>query len=246
MNNDMINGEQCLQNARILVQHLESENYDDAEKTLSDLTHIQETEMYQELGKLTRELHNTLSGFRVDSRIENLAEQGIPDAKERLNFVIQITDQAAHKTLAAVEESIPVCDEIVKSTGDINEKWKKFTSRDMSADQFREMAREIGKYLESSSDKTATLRESLNDIMMAQEYQDLSGQTIRRVINLVQEMEESLIGIIRISSRHSNEESDKTNKSQTGLQGPQMPGMEDEVDDLLSSLGFLGKGDVIF
>ncbi len=246
MNNEMINGEQYLQQARDLVCHLESESYIDAEKTLCELTHIQETEMYQELGKLTRELHNTLSGFRVDSRIEDLAEQGIPDAKERLNFVIQMTDQAAHKTLTAVEESIPVCDEMVKSTEDISEKWKKFTSRDMSADQFREMAREISIYLESSSGKTTILRESLNDIMMAQEFQDLSGQTIRRVINLVQEMEESLIGIIRISSRHSNDESDKTNKNQAGLQGPQMPGKEDEdamknqdeVDDLLSSLGF--------
>jgi len=246
MNDAMINGEQCLQQARVLVNYLESERYDEAEKALGDLTHLHETEMYQELGKLTRELHNTLSSFQVDSRIEDLAEHEIPDAKERLNFVIKMTDQAAHKTLNAVEEAIPVCDEIVKSTEEIREKWNKFISRDMSADQFRAMAREIGLYLGSSSDRTATLRGSLNDILIAQDYQDLTGQTIRRVINLVQKMEENLIGIIKISARHSREEGGRTDRNSAALQGPQIPGKEDEdamknqdeVDDLLSSLGF--------
>ncbi len=246
MSNGILNSEQCLQQARELVVCLEAGNHEAAEEALGSLTQIHETEVYQELGKLTRELHSTLCGIELDDRMEDLAHNDIPDAKERLNYVIEMTDRAAHRTLGAVETAIPVCDEIVTSTGDIRDKWKKFVSRDMNADEFREMAREIGSYLDSSSERTGLLRESLNDILMAQDYQDLTGQTIRRVINLVQELEESLIAIIKLSSPGKSTGKEKRKGDKEGLQGPQIPGREDsdamksqdEVDDLLSSLGF--------
>ncbi len=246
MNNGIVHNEQYLQQARDLVSSLESGDFEEAEKALGSLTRIHESEVYQELGKLTRELHSTLCGLDVDDRIEDLAHHEIPDAKQRLNYVIEMTDRAAHKTLGAVENAIPICEEIVTSTSHIRGKWRKFISRDMNADQFREMAREIGSYLDSSSERTSLLRESLNDILLAQDYQDLTGQTIRRVINLVQELEDSLISIIKLSSPERVRDEDKKERNKEGLQGPQIPGREDkdamksqdEVDDLLSSLGF--------
>ena len=246
MSEGILNNEDCLEKARELVQCLEAGNHEAAEQALGSLTQIHETEVYQELGKLTRELHSTLCGIEVDDRIEDLAHHDIPDAKERLNYVIEMTDRAAHRTLGAVETAIPLCEEIVSSTGEIRDKWKKFVSRDMNADEFREMAREIGSYLDGSSERTNVLRESLNDILMAQDYQDLTGQTIRRVINLVQELEESLVSIIRLSSPVKDGGNKKREGNKEGLQGPQIPGREDsdamksqdEVDDLLSSLGF--------
>ena len=246
MSNGILNNEQCLRQARDLVGFLEAGDREGAEKALGGLTRIHETEVYQELGKLTRELHSTLCGIEIDDRMADLAHHEIPDAKERLNYVIEMTDRAAHKTLGAVEKAIPICDEIVASTSDIRDKWKKFVSRDMNADEFRAMAREIGSYLDASSDQTGLLRESLNDILMAQDFQDLTGQTIRRVINLVQELEESLVAIIRLSSPGKYTEAEERGRNKEGLQGPQIPGREDsdamksqdEVDDLLSSLGF--------
>ncbi len=250
MSEGIINNEQCLTQARELVCLLEAGQIEDAEQVLNDLTHIYETEIFQELGKLTRELHDTLSGFKVDSRMADIMEHELPDAKERLDYVIQMTEQAAHKTLTAVEESIPMCDEMVSATSEVSDKWRKFLARDMSAEQFREMAREISTFLDSSAVRTTALRASLNDILIAQDYQDLTGQTIRRVITLVQDVEDNLINFIKISARRSAGNgasapaSDK--QASSGLQGPQIPGREDsdamksqdEVDDLLSSLGF--------
>ncbi len=248
MNERIVNSEQCLAQARELVGLLEAGRTEDAERVLGDLTRIYETEIFRELGKLTRELHDTLASFQVDSRMTDIMENELPDAKERLDYVIRMTEQAAHKTLNAVEESIPICDGIVTATEEISDKWRKFLSRDMTAAQFREMAREISDYFESATERAAALRASLNEILIAQDYQDLTGQTIRRVIRLVQEVEDSLINLIRISSRRgdgNSAEAPERHRS-SGLQGPQIPGREDsdamksqdEVDELLSSLGF--------
>ncbi|MFQ5487946.1 MAG: protein phosphatase CheZ [Gammaproteobacteria bacterium] len=250
MSEGIINNKQCLERARELVCLLEAGQTEDAEQVLNDLTHIYETEIFQELGKLTRELHDTLSGFQMDSKMADIMENELPDAKERLDYVIQMTDRAAHKTLTAVEESIPICDEMVDTTNEISDKWRKFLARDMTAEQFRDMAREISAFLDSSAARTTALRACLNDILIAQDYQDLTGQTIRRVITLVQDVQDNLINFIKISSRrgggNGTDAVTSDRQATPGLQGPQIPGREDndamqsqdEVDDLLSSLGF--------
>lgn len=247
MSEGIIDNGQCLVQARELVQCLEEGRNEDAEKVLGNLTQIYETEIFQELGKLTRELHEALAGFQMDERVSELMEHELPDAKERLDYVIQMTDRAAHKTLNAVEECIPVCDELLQATEDIQDKWHKFLAREMNADQFREMARAISAFLECAAERNRLLRQHLNDILIAQDYQDLTGQTIRRVIKMVQDVEDSLVHFIRISSRRGNGSSGRSEqKERTGLQGPQIPGREDsdamksqdEVDELLSSLGF--------
>jgi len=244
MNKGTIIKEESLAHARNLVLCLETDRQEEAKKELGELTRIHETEIFRELGQLTRELHNNLTGFHVDDRMTAIAENDIQDATERMNYVIEMTNQAAHKTLNAVEASIPICDEIYEATSDISEKWRKFTSRDMTAEQFRVMASVIGGFLETASDRATILRNCLNDILIAQDYQDLTGQTLRRVIDLVQEVEAHLVGFIRVSS--PREEEKKPQQVTSGLQGPQIPGKEgadavksqDEVDELLSSLGF--------
>ncbi len=247
MSEGIINEGQCLEKARELVCLLEAGKSDEAEEVLNDLTHIHETNIFQELGRLTRELHDTLTGFQVDSRMSELMEHDLPDAKERLDYVIQMTDRAAHKTLTAVEQSIPICDGIMDATEEISDRWHRFLARDMTAEQFREMARGISAFLETSSERTGALRSCLNDILIAQDYQDLTGQTIRRVIKLVQDVEDNLINFIRLSSKHAGANGASESRHSTeGLQGPQIPGREDsdamksqdEVDELLSSLGF--------
>jgi chemotaxis protein CheZ len=63
-----------------------------------------ERELFDELGKLTRELHEALNSFRGDSRLIELTRDEIPDAKERLNYVVSMTEQATHRTLNALDE----------------------------------------------------------------------------------------------------------------------------------------------
>lgn len=234
-----------LTRARELVELLEAGRHDDAEAIVSDIARLRESEMFQELGRLTRELHDTLAGFRLDTRMVSMAEYDIPDAKERLDYVIRMTDQAAHKTLGAVEQSVPLCERLHAGTVEINSKWRSFLNKELDADQFRSLTREITAFFESAGADTETVRQHLNDVMIAQDFQDLTGQTLKRVIKLVQDVEDSLVSFMRMSGSKPAEK-DASGTNAKALRGPQIPGKEeagamksqDEVDDLLSSLGF--------
>lgn len=245
--NDSILSEKCLEHARALVSSIENKNEDQAVEHLKKISCINETKMFQELGKLTRDLHDTLVGFSIETEISNLAVNDIPDARERLSHVITVTDQAAHKTLSAVEEAIPVCEELEESAANIEQQWNRFISRDLSADEFRALSREIGGHLEISSERYKKVKSNLNEILMAQDFQDITGQIIRRVIELVQDVEDKLVELIKYSGNQKDDLANKDEKKdEKNLAGPQVPGTEsatalksqDEVDDLLSSLGF--------
>lgn len=244
---ESILSERCLEQAHALVNSIECGDEDAANDHLREISRMNGTQMFQEIGRLTRELHDTLVGFGVDVNISEFPENDISDARDRLAHVINVTDQAAHKTLSAVEEAIPVCEELQESASKIELQWKRFISRDLSAEEFRELSREIGGHLEISSDRYKKIKLHLNKILMAQDFQDITGQIIRRVIALVQDVEDKLIGLIRLSGSLEGEEIKVEKKLvERKLEGPQLPGKEsetalksqDEVDDLLSSLGF--------
>ena len=225
-----------------LLVCMEKGNEGDAIEIIDELTTIRETELYQDMGKLTRELHDAISNFGIDDSVSIMAEQSIPDARERLNYVISKTDEAANQTLEAVEESIPICKDLSEQALELHNTWKKFTKRELSADQFRVLSKDICVYFEKTND-LVKVKDHLTSILLAQEYQDLTGQIIKRVINLVGEVEDKLIGLIQITGVPQLASSGGDASS---LDGPPVPGIahkdtvsgQDEVDDLLSSLGF--------
>lgn len=243
-------GEDTLTQARLLVQQIENGEDVEATQTLEGLAKMRETDLFQELGKLTRELHDTLNNFRLDSRISELAEQEIPDAKERLNYVISMTEQAANKTLNAVEESLPVSESLQQRSAELHEQWDRFRKRDMSAEEFRDLSRELDEFFPQIRDKAQILQSNLSDVLMAQDFQDLTGQIIRRVITLVQDVEQGLVHLIRISGRAAVAATPAATPTKNiKAEGPVVPGVDDiqeeavlqgqdDVDDLLSSLGF--------
>lgn len=245
--NETILSEKCLEHARGLVSSIENNNEEEAITHLKEISCISETKMFQELGRLTRELHTTLVGFSIETEISSLAANDIPNARARLSHVINLTDQAAHKTLTAVELAIPVCDELDSNASKIEGQWRRFISRDLSADEFRTLSNEIGGHLVVSSERYKQLKSHLNEILMAQDFQDITGQIIRRVIELVQDVEDKLVELIKFSgNQQDNVASEEKKQDEKRLSGPQVPGEEsptalkdqDEVDDLLSSLGF--------
>ena len=244
--------DESLAQARQLVAELEAGNSDEASNLLDELARRRDSGLFQELGKLTRELHDALNGFQLDSKISSLAEHDIPDAKERLNYVITMTEQAAHRTLNAVEESLPIAEELQKRAVELHDKWARFRRKDMDVNEFRALVPEIDSFLDLTSGHATKLNSSLSDVLMAQDYQDITGQIIRRVINLVKDVEDNLVGLIRISGQRMAPAEKVAVKSgalseelSRGI-GPQVPGVDhadvvnsqDDVDDLLSSLGF--------
>lgn len=234
-----------LEKAKVLVRELESGNETAADQLLEDMAREQEVGLFFEVGKLTRELHNALGSMRMDSRLAGIAEQDIPDARERLNYVIEKTEEAAHRTLSAVEDSLPLSDRLRTEADRIDGDWSRFRRREMSLDEFRSFSTTFGGFIEEVRNTTAALNEKLSDVLMAQDYQDLTGQVIRRVIELVEEVEEGLVRLIRSSGIQPAAPAEKELQPVAAV-GPQVLESEqagtvsgqDDVDDLLSSLGF--------
>ena len=143
--NELITDENSARVKDLLVC-MEKGNEEDAIEIIDELTSIRETELYKDMGKLTRELHDAISNFGIDDSINILAEQSIPDARERLNYVISKTDEAANQTLEAIEDSIPICDNLYNQALELHKSWKRFTQRELSADEFRALSKEITQF----------------------------------------------------------------------------------------------------
>lgn len=233
--------------ARQLVAQIEASNEAKVNELLLELTQIRHGTLFCEVGKLTRELHDTLNNFRLDTRISSVTERDIPDAKKRLSHVIEMTENSALRTLNAVESSVGLSKAVRKRTQHFKDSWESFRRREMTPDQFRQLNRDIDNYLEQMDKELARIHENLLEIMMAQETQDLSGQIIRQVIQLVQNVENSLVDLIRITGQVEQGtityDSGGDERKGSGPAVPEVDSKEavqsqDEVDELLSSLGF--------
>ncbi len=246
--NQILN-EDYQQRIQELARMAEQGNAEGTERLIDELTNMREQSLFNELGKLTRQFHEALNSFRLDARISNLAEKDFPDAKERLRYVITMTNTSADRSLTAAEESLPLCESIGSQAANFKDEWERFTRREMSADEFRTMSGRLIEFFDQISDGSDQLKNNLNEVIMAQDFQDLTGQIITRVISLVDEMEISLVELIRISGQnlapHAEAEK-KEEEDRIKAEGPAVPGLDtegtvsgqDEVDDLLSSLGF--------
>jgi chemotaxis protein CheZ len=232
--------------AKQFVAALEQGDEQMADEILGKIAGVRETTLFQEVGKLTRQLHEAIAGFMLDERIENLTEKEIPDAKERLNYVITMTQQSADTTLNAIEELLPMSEQMGVRTGELAQKWSRFLRKEMDYDEFKNVSHDLVEHFSSSAETLTVMQTKLNEVLMAQGFQDLTGQIIKRVINLVQDVEHSMVEMIRISGRRLSGVRDQASVNPSKLEGPAVPGTFDErtitnqdgVDDLLSSLGF--------
>ncbi|MDJ0741223.1 MAG: protein phosphatase CheZ [Gammaproteobacteria bacterium] len=233
--------------ARTLVSHLESGDHDGALSVVAELAGFRDSMLFQEVGRLTRELHDSINGFVMDAQLADIAKHEMPNAAERLRYVIATTEQAANVTLGAVEDSLPLADSLRKDAQHLGDQWAKFNSRQLTVDDFRALSAELSRFLEATQANTVELHDKLSEVLLAQGYQDITGQIIRKVIDLVNDVEGKLVELVRLSGgRIKTDETDARESSGTAAQGPVVPGVDtgdlvngqDDVDDLLSSLGF--------
>ncbi|WP_137226495.1 protein phosphatase CheZ [Shewanella sp. MEBiC00475] len=241
-----ISGLITLEQAQELVELLSSGQQNKADDVIRELATPLQRELFEEVGKLTRQLHSALRDFQVDNRLSELANTEIPDAKERLNYVIDMTEQAANKTMDAVEECLPLADTIISNIQSMTPMWDKLMSRDIQLGEFKSLCHDVQQFMSHSEHDSNRLRELLNQILMAQDFQDLTGQMIRRVIDLVREVESNLVSMLTVFGDHVTESSPAINDNKIEAEGPIMHAElredvvtgQDEVDDLLSNLGF--------
>ena len=237
-----------LEEAKLLVEYLESGQQDKADELIAEIQNPINSELFAEIGKLTRQLHDSLNNFQLDSRLNDLATADIPDAKERLNYVITRTEEAANKTMDAVESIFPVVDTIQKQIKAVNPLWQKLMHNKLDLPEFKSLCIDIDILLKTTDKESVRMHDLMTDVLMAQDFQDLTGQVIRKVIDLVREVEDSLIGMLTafgLSSEGSSEPS-KPKVGDNLVEGPivnaaqrdDVVADQDDVDDLLSSLGF--------
>jgi chemotaxis protein CheZ len=247
-----------LEQARQLVVFLENGEQDKADQLILDTASKEQSQLFAEVGKLTRQLHEALKSFELDTRLTDLTNDAIPDAKNRLNYVMEMTENAANKTLDAVEAGLPIAQQLADEVSHIKPTWDRLMSREIQLGEFKTLCHSIDDFMNNSHHKTDELQSLMTNVLMAQDYQDLTGQVIRRVIELVREVEESLIHLLTAFAAQDESTTDadmltqqKTEKpvAEQTLAGPEGPIIDkesrndvvsdqDEVDDLLSSLGF--------
>ncbi|WP_440875586.1 protein phosphatase CheZ [Thalassotalea sp. PLHSN55] len=238
-----------LEQAKQLVEFLETGQQEKADELIAEIQNPINSELFAEIGKLTRQLHDSLMNFQLDSRLNDLATADIPDAKERLNYVIARTEEAANKTMDAVESIFPVVDNIQQQIASVNPLWSKLMNNELELPEFKTLCHDIDSLLITTNKETAQMHTLMTDVLMAQDFQDLTGQVIRKVIDLVREVEDSLIGMLTAFGISSDQAQGQVSTPKVGdnlVEGPivnkderdDVVADQDDVDDLLSSLGF--------
>lgn len=198
--------------------------------------------VFQRVGHMARQLHDTLRELGYDKIISQTVGS-IPDAKDRLAYIANLTEQAACKVLNATDVANPLVDRLESDAQALAARWDRVFLNDMGVDDFKHLAAETRDFLKSGlPGNTAGMRAQLMEIMMAQDFQDLTGQVIKKVVALTQEMETQLMNaLIEVIPDER-----RTESVSSLLNGPvvKADGRADvvvdqqQVDDLLDSLGF--------
>ncbi|UTA49505.1 protein phosphatase CheZ [Simiduia sp. 21SJ11W-1] len=238
--------------AKVLIEKLEGDKFDEASQLIEQIIASRDRHLFNNVGKLTRGLHTAIRSFNIDSPISQ--DESLTDASDRLNYVLRLTQDAANKTMDKVEASAPIAMDLGNEARALKAQWQALIRRELSADDFRDLYHRIETFLDQMETGAGALNANLQDIILEQGYQDLTGQVLKKVMDLVAEVEGSLVDLMRIAAQVEeitgiqkpvDNIDAKEPKGSVG-EGPQIHADkredvvsgQDDVDDLLSSLGF--------
>ncbi|MDY0748389.1 protein phosphatase CheZ [Paucibacter sp. R3-3] len=191
-------------------------------------------EVFQQLGSITRVLHDTMQQLGVMPKLQT-ATDGLPDARSRLTYIANKTADAANKVLNSVDQAKAEHSRISAATNEM--------AKAIMADPVKAVASgAVFNFVKDVEKSTSSIDQHLTDIMMAQDFHDLTGQVVAKVVTLANDLEDSLVKLL--VSVVPPEQREKVDPSV--LQGPvvnpegrtDVVSNQGEVDDLLASLGF--------
>ncbi|MHB1359246.1 MAG: protein phosphatase CheZ [Rhodocyclaceae bacterium] len=196
---------------------------------------------YNRLGQMVRKLHDSMRELGYDKGLEETARQ-IPDARERLAYIAQMTEQAASRVLNATDIALPVQGELERQARQLGARWDQMFANQLSVDAFKALATDTRSFFAVAPGQLDITNAQLREIMLAQDFQDLTGQVIKKVVELVQGVETQLLQVLI----EVMPEEKKAETPISLLNGPVInaAGRNDvvtsqaQVDDLLESLGF--------
>ncbi|MDR5875259.1 protein phosphatase CheZ [Halomonas sp. CUBES01] len=219
-----------------------------SEEAAEDLIH--------RVGKLTRMLRDNMRELGLDKEIERAAE-AIPDARDRLHYVATMTEQAADRSLNAIDRAQPLQDQLSDQAESLDKRWAEWFEAPQELDAAKALVKDTRSYLGSVPDMAAATNKELMEIMMAQDFQDLTGQVIKKMMDVIREIEHQLVQVLidnvpgaqaRETMQRKAEDqwkNENARRNEELLNGPQVkdnaPDIvtgQDQVDDLLDELGF--------
>jgi chemotaxis protein CheZ len=198
--------------------------------------------LVSKVGQLTRSLHDNLRELGYDKVLEKAAGQ-IPDARDRMSYIANMTEKAAERALTATEIARPIQDGIAKDALSLDGRWQDLFDNKLSLEQFRVLVADTRRFLLDVPVRAGATNVQLTEIMMAQDFQDLTGQVIKRVTALTHDLEIQLVQLL-VESVPAEHRADVTTFSLVNGPVIKSDGRSDvvtdqkQVDDLLDSLGF--------
>lgn len=247
--------------AKLLTEKLQGDQFEDASQLIHTMIESRDRHIFQSVGRLTRGLHDAIVNFHVDGDPREQPTKTnsleICDASNRLNYVMELTQKAAEKTMDMVDEAAPIAMSLGQEASVLRDEWARLKRREMNAAEFRDLYGRMDDFLAQTATGTEQLGRNLQEIILEQGFQDLTGQVLKRVISLISEVEQDLVSLVRIAGQveevtglnanfDKNSQDALVGKRKIEAEGPQIHAAtradvvsgQDEVDDLLSSLGF--------
>ncbi len=197
--------------------------------------------VFSQLGQMTRGLHNLLRELGYDKTLEQVA-QAMPDNRDRLNYIAAMTAQAAERTLNAAEVAQPLQNQLGSNAATLAGQWDKLFDKQLGVSEFKALVADTRAYLKRVPQQTEATNAKLMEIILAQDFQDLTGQVIKKVLEAAQSLESQLLALLI----EATPEEKRQAVDQSLLNGPVINAAgrsdvvtsQEQVDDLLESLGF--------
>jgi chemotaxis protein CheZ len=198
-------------------------------------------DLLSRIGQLTRTLHESLRELGYDRVVEDAASS-IPDARERLAYVATLTERAAQRVLNATDIARPIQDELSAAAAELGSRWRSVYAAQTSVDEFKSLAGATLEFLDQVPVRTSATSAQLMEIMLAQDFQDLTGQVIKRINVLVHNLEQQLLKLLLESTPAERRPAGADGLLNGPVVNPKRSGevvsTQAQVDDLLESLGF--------
>ena len=194
--------------------------------------------MFERLGGIVRLLHDSLRELGYDKALSEASSQ-IVDAQDRLEYVASLTEQAANKVLNTLDDGMPAQDALSKQAKDMEQRWSALFAGKLRVDEFKCLAGDSRQFAQTVMAATEAEKARLLDIMMAQDFQDITGQLIKKVVAITKTVEHELAVLLRDNAPPAMREKLLANPAM--MSGPALPSValdQDNVDDLLAGLGF--------
>jgi len=194
-----------------------------------------DSSMYDRLGSIVRQLHNSMRELGYDKSLASANSQ-ISEAKDRLEHIAALTEQSAVKVLNTLEDAMPAQEAIIRQGREMEERWAQLFAGKIGVEEFKALAADARAFAAAVSAEGEREKARLLEIMMAQDFQDLTGQIIKKVVGVTKTIEQDLAQLLLDNAPAALKE-----KHVELMSGPSAVGValvQGDVDDMLADLGF--------